>query len=618
MAERRQKPNPITGEPVDERDRTGLMYARFGSDEKIERPIQLLRRAARMGSHLKWAAAGAAVAVVVATVARLAGPLIVRWGIDSGVLTGDRAVITRAALTYLVFLAAQYTANSTALRAVNTVGERYLRRLRVRVYEHLVGLDLDFFGKSKAGVLVSRLTSDIEALTTFSNEGAINVITSTLTVIGVGVGLFIVDSTMALVVLAVMPLLIGASVVFRIFADRAYRRVREQIGLVLGSLQEGISGVRVVQAYNQERSQLHRFHRVNDRYYRANLAAAKAISIYFPTVDFLRTASVGLVLFIGGGRVLDGAMTFGSLVAFILYLAWFFEPIIQLSNVYNLLQGALAAMSKIFGILDTRPRVSEAPDAVAFHSDVAGRITFEGVTFGYDPAVPIVVDLDLEIAPGERLAVVGETGAGKSTIAKLGARFYDPQAGSITIDGIDLRSLRFDSLRSAVAMVPQEGFLFTGSVRDNIAYARPEMTDDEIWDVARALGIETWLRSLPERLDTEVRERGMRLSSGERQLVSLARAMAADPAVIVLDEATSNLDPETEATVEEALGRLLAGRTAIVIAHRLQTAQRADRILVIGDGRIAEQGSFEELITRDGPFARLQSVWVTAESSERT
>ncbi len=590
------------------------MYSRFGSDEKIERPLALLRRAAAMGSHLKWAAAGAVVAVIVATVARLAGPLIVRWGIDSGVIPQERQFITRAALTYLVFLVVQYTANSTALRAVNTVGERYLRRLRVRVYEHLVGLDLDFFSKSKAGVLVSRLTSDIEALTTFSNEGAINVITSTLTVIGVGVGLFLVDPTMALVVLGVMPVLIGASIVFRIFADRAYRKVREQIGLVLGSLQEGISGVRVVQAYNQERSQLHRFHRVNDRYYRANLDAAKAISIYFPTVDFLRTASVGLVLFVGGARVLDGAMTFGSLVAFILYLAWFFEPIIQLSNVYNLLQGALAALSKIFGILDTSPLVQESPDAVGFDGEVEGRIRFEDVTFGYDPAIPIIEHLDLEIEPGERLAVVGETGAGKSTIAKLGARFYDPQAGRVTIDGIDLRDLRTGALRGAVAMVPQEGFLFTGTVRENISYARPEMTDDEIWSVARVLGIETWLRSLPERLDTEVRERGMRLSSGERQLVSLARAMAADPAVIVLDEATSNLDPETEATVEEALGRLLAGRTAIVIAHRLKTAERADRILVIGDGRIVEQGPFDQLISAGGPFARLQSVWEVAES----
>ena len=588
------------------------MYARFGSDDKIERPFQLIRRAGSMAAHLKWPAIGAMFAVLVATIARLAGPLIVRWGVDDGVLAEDRSMIARAALTYFGFLVVQYGANRRALRMVNTVGERYLRQLRVRVYAHLVNLDLDFFGRSKAGVLVSRLTSDIEALTAFSNEGAINVFASTLTVLGVGIGLFLVDGPMALTVLAVMPLLVIASVVFRVFADRAYRQVREQIGLVLGSLQEGISGVRVVQAYNQEETQLHRFHRVNNRHYEANLAAARAISIYFPAVDFLRTASVGLVLFVGGARVLDGAMSFGSLIAFILYLAWFFEPIIQLSNVYNLLQGALAALTKVFGILDTRPLVQESDTAVGFDGEPAGRIDFVDVTFGYDPATPVISDLTLTIQEGERIAVVGETGAGKSTIAKLAARFYDPQIGTVLLDGVDVRDLRFDALRKAVAMVPQEGFLFTGSVRSNIAYARPEMTDDEIWNVARVLGIESWLRSLPERLDTEVRERGMRLSSGERQLVSLARAMAAD---IVLDEATSNLDPETEATVEAALGRLLTGRTAIVIAHRLQTAQRADRVIVIGDGRVTEQGTFDELMAAGGEFAQLQSVWQEAEST---
>lgn len=593
-----------------------MRYAAYGADEKVEEPARLLRRAAAEGSHLKWAAAGAMVAALVATVARLAGPLIVRWGIDDGVLSEDRAMVTTAALTYLVFLGVQYASNRTALKAVNTVGERYLRRLRVRVYEHLVGLDLDFFGRSKAGVLVSRLTSDIEALTTFSNEGAINIITSTLTVIGVGVGLFLVDTTMALVVLAVMPVLIGVSVVFRIFADRAYRRVREQIGLVLGSLQEGISGVRVVQAYNQEQSQLHRFHRVNQRYYKANIDAAKAISIYFPSVDFLRTASVGLVLFVGGGRVIDGAMSFGSLVAFLLYLAWFFEPIIQLSNVYNLLQGAIAALSKLFGVLDTRPLVSESDDAIDLPDEIRGEIRFSDVTFGYDPDIPIIEDLDLVITPGQRVAVVGETGAGKSTIAKLAARFYDPQRGSVEIDGIDVRDVTFDSLRRVVAMVPQEGFLFTGSVRDNITYARPEMDDEQIWEVCRVLGIEEWVRALPERLDTEVRERGMRLSSGERQLVSLARAMAADPSIILLDEATSNLDPETEATVETALAHLLEGRTAIVIAHRLQTAQRADRVLVVSDGAVVEEGGFDELIAAGGAFADLQSIWETSERAQ--
>lgn len=591
-----------------------MMYARFGTDDRIERPLALLARAAREGRHLRGMALGAAAAAVASTVARLAGPLIIRSGIDGGVLVGDRGTVTRASLLYLVFLVGQYATNSASLLLVNRVGERFLRALRVRVYRHLINLDLGFFGRTKTGVLVSRMTSDVEALTTFSSEGAISVITSTLTVVGVAVGLFLVDTTMAFVIMGILPVLVFASVVFRRYADRAYRQVREQIGLVLGSLQEGISGVRVVQAYSQESRQLVRFHRVNDRYFRANLDAAKAIATYFPSVDFLRTAAIGLVLFVGGRRVLDGSMTFGSLSAFLLYLNWFFEPIVQLSNVYNLLQGALAALSKLFGILDTEAAVQEAPDAVEL-VEPRGELTFDAVTFGYDPTVPIIRDLQLTIPPGQRVAVVGETGAGKSTIAKLATRFYDPDRGIVRLDGVDLRDVGFGSLRRTIALVPQEGFLFDGSIRDNIVYARPDMGDEDVWEICRTLGIDGWLRQLPERLDTEVRERGSRLSSGERQLVSLARAMAADPAVIVLDEATSNLDPETEAMVESALGRLLAGRTAIVIAHRLQTAERADRVLVVDDGRIIEDGPFATLVAREGAFAELQAIWKAAESA---
>ena len=591
-----------------------MMYARFGTDDRIERPLALLARAAREGRHLRGMALGAAAAAVASTVARLAGPLIIRSGIDGGVLVGDRGTVTRASLLYLVFLVGQYATNSASLLLVNRVGERFLRALRVRVYRHLINLDLGFFGRTKTGVLVSRMTSDVEALTTFSSEGAISVITSTLTVVGVAVGLFLVDTTMAFVIMGILPVLVFASVVFRRYADRAYRQVREQIGLVLGSLQEGISGVRVVQAYSQESRQLVRFHRVNDRYFRANLDAAKAIATYFPSVDFLRTAAIGLVLFVGGRRVLDGSMTFGSLSAFLLYLNWFFEPIVQLSNVYNLLQGALAALSKLFGILDTEAAVQEAPDAVEL-AEPRGELTFDAVTFGYDPTVPIIRDLQLTIPPGQRVAVVGETGAGKSTIAKLATRFYDPDRGIVRLDGVDLRDVGFGSLRRTIALVPQEGFLFDGSIRDNIVYARPDMGDEDVWEICRTLGIDGWLRQLPERLDTEVRERGSRLSSGERQLVSLARAMAADPAVIVLDEATSNLDPETEAMVESALGRLLAGRTAIVIAHRLQTAERADRVLVVDDGRIIEDGPFATLVARGGAFAELQAIWKAAESA---
>jgi ATP-binding cassette subfamily B protein len=308
--------------------------------------------------------------------------------------------------------------------------------------------------------------------------------------------------------------------------------------------------------------------------------------------------------------VLAGDLSFGSLVAFLLYLGYFFDPIVQLSNVYNLLQAALAALGKLFGILDTEPELAAAEVAVPIPNDGCGEIVFENVTFGYSPDLPVLHDIDLAIGCGERVAVVGETGAGKSTVAKLAVRFYDPTQGRIALDGVDLRDLSSTDLRRSISMVPQEGFLFSGSLRDNLSFARSDIGDDELWHICESMGIGEWVRSLPERLDTDVRERGSRLSSGERQLVALARAFVANPAVVVLDEATSNLDPETEGIVESALDRLLRGRTAIVIAHRLTTARRADRIIVMDGGRIVEQGSHRELLAAGGRYAYLSDVWI--------
>ncbi|MBT8212103.1 MAG: ABC transporter ATP-binding protein/permease [Acidimicrobiia bacterium] len=586
-----------------------MRYARHGGDFTIEQPGRLLVRAARLGRHLKWPALAALVATIVTTAARLLGPLAVRSGVDDGIQAGDKDRVTIAAIVFLALLIVQYLAAVVSQYTVTWVGERYLLTLRSSVFRHLVNLDAAFFDRQKTGVLVSRMTSDVESLTEFVNEGAVMLITNLLTALGVAVALVFVDTQLALLILVVIAVLVVISVVFQRFVSRAYKLVRERIGAVLASLQEGISGVRVVQAFTQQGEQLGTFARVNERFFDANMQAARAISWYFPSVSFLRIVGISIVLLVGGNRVIDGTMSFGSLVVFLLYLDWFFQPIVNLANVYNLAQAALAALAKLFDLLDTRPSVVERPGAYDLPEPLSGAIALNQVSFGYNENVEVLSDVDLEIPPGQRLAVVGETGAGKSTIAKLVMRFYDPTAGSITIDGHDLCDVTTDSRINRIALIPQDGYLFNGSLRDNLRYGKPDSTDDEIWNVAAAMGIAGWVRDLPERLDTPVRERGSRFSAGERQLVALARAFLADPSIIVLDEATSNLDPETEVRMENALRALLAGRTAVVIAHRLRSAERADRVVMVDAGRIIADGSHEELVVGSPEYGELVAVW---------
>lgn len=586
-----------------------MKYMSSAGDYKIERPGSLIARAARLSHGLGWPLTWALIIAVFATLARLIGPLIVRGGIDQGIAMADKSAILKAAGLYVLALVLQYIASAASQWSVAYVGERFLVQLRSAVFGRLLALDMRFFSRSKSGVLVSRMTADVESLQDFASDGAVMALSNLLTVVGVAIALLLVDWRMAVAVFVIVSVLLVVSVVFQRQARKAYDLVRERIGNVLGALQEGIIGVRVVQAFTQEGAQASSFGRVNEKHYDANMTVARAISWYFPVVAFLRVTAMVAALAIGVSRVVDGSMTLGTLVAFLLYLDWFFQPIINLSNVYNLLQSALAALGKLFELMDEPVVIDDRPDAYDLPTPVKGTVSVRGVSFEYIKGEPTLLDINIEVAAGERLAIVGETGSGKSTIAKLIMRFYDPEDGSIRVDGHDLADVTRESRVASMALIPQDGFLFSGTLRQNLIFARPDADDDAVWWVLEAMGIDDWVRSLPDSLDTEVRERGSRFSAGERQLVALARAFLADPAVIVLDEATSNLDPETEAKVEGALHALLSGRTSIVIAHRLTSAERADRVVMVDAGAIIAKGTHAELSESSERYRALVEVW---------
>ena len=549
--------------------------------------------------------------LLAATATALAPPFLSKYAVDDGIRRHDLQKLWWIVGAFLLAGLANWGMSYVQTYLTGWVGERILADLRNKLFGHLQRLSLGFFERNRAGVIISRLTNDVEALDQLVTDGVTTLVQSTLTLVGTAILLFVLDWRLALATLAVIPFMSIATIVFRVRSTRAYRAVRERLGLVTATLAEDIAGMRMVQAFTREQQNMTNFRTVTERYRDSNMETVVLNAWYFPFVDLLSSVALAVVLGYGGHLYFNGDVTIGTLFAFMLYVQNFFDPVQQLSQLYNTFLSATAALDKIMDVLDEEPQIVDAPAAEAL-PEVQGHVRFEGVRFSYGTGPEVLHGLDLEVPSGTTVALVGHTGAGKSTIAKLLARFYDPTDGRITIDGHDLRDVAQASLRRQLGIVPQEGFLFAGTVTENIAFGRPDATPDEVVRAAQAVGAHEFILRLEDGYETQLQERGSRLSLGQRQLVALARALLADPRILILDEATSSVDIGTERKIEQALRLLLAGRTAFIIAHRLSTIRDADLIVVLEHGEIVEQGSHDELLQRRGLYTSLYGDWAAA------
>ena len=542
---------------------------------------------------------------LVGTLIRMIGPQLISRGIDDGVMKSDYNYLLIQSGYYFLTLIALYFVASKALLSIGLVGELYVKNIRSKLFKHLSSLDINYFEKNKTGVLVARMTSDMQSLNEFAREGASSILTSLLTIFGATIAVFLVDVRLSLLSFLILPLLGIATKIFRQHADKAYWSVREWIGQVLSSLQEGISGVRIIQAYADENAQLNKFKKVNNEHLKANMQSAKNIAIYFPFLEITRVTSIAVVFWFAAQRISEGTLTVGELVALLFYLNYFFDPLIQLSFNYDLLRSAGSSMKKVFSILDESPVLSNT-GSISPEMNTDNVIEFRNVDFSYGRET-VLHDVSFKISKGEKIAIVGETGAGKSTIAKLILRFYLPTKGQVMFYNEPSSSVSQKWARKNIAYVPQESFLFRGSIKDNLIYSNPSkiQLEKELEDI----GVLDWFNRYEDGLQHDVGERGGNVSAGERQFIALLRAVLAKREIIVFDEATANLDIETENSILEATEKILLNQTSVVIAHRLETILNAQKILVMEDGKLLGFDNHKNLLLENETYKELFSAW---------